>query len=82
MLTDGECSMPRTIKKGVPQECVEGPDLFECYLVPLEPLLECPGFNHHFLAVDIVICFVYHASLNQGAFDLTHTILRKSFNGA
>ena len=61
--------MPRTIKSGVPLGSVLGPVLFSCYLVPLEILSERLDVNYHFYANDTVIYFVYHASINQGAFD-------------
>ena len=79
---DGEYSMPRTIKTGVPQGSILGPVLFSCYLVPLEVLFERLYVNYHFYADDTVICFVYHASINQGAFDLILTTLQKWFSGA
>ena len=37
--------------------------------------------NYHFYADDTVIYIVYHASINQGAFDLIFTTLQKRFSG-
>ena len=82
VLIDGQYSMPRTIKTGVPRGIILGPVLFSCYLVPLEVLFERLELNYHFYADDTVIYFVYHASLNQGAFDLILTTLQKWFSGA
>ena len=82
VLINGEYSMPRTIKTGVPQESILGPNLFSCYLVPLEFLFERLDVNYHFYANDTVIYFVYHASINQGAFDLILTTLQKWYSGA
>ena len=82
VLIDGEYSMPRTIKTGVPQGSVLGPVLFSCYLVPLEVLFERLDVNYHFHADDTVIYFVYQASINQGAFDLIFTTLQKWISGA
>ena len=70
VLIDGEYSMPRTIKTGVPQVSDLGPVLFSCYLVPLEVLFERPNVNYNFYADDTVIYFAYQVSINQGAFDL------------
>ena len=81
-LIDGEYSMPRTIKTGVPQGSILGPVLFSCYLVPLEVLFERLDVNYHFYANDTVIYFLYHASINQRAFDLILTTLQKWFSGA
>ena len=82
VLIDSEYSMPRTIKTGVPQGSILGPLLFSCYLVPLDVPFERLDVNYHFYAYDTVIYFVYHASMNQGAFDLTITTLQKWFSGA
>ena len=76
VLIDGEYSIPRTIKTGVPQGSILGPDLFSCYLVSLEVLFERLDVNYHFYADDTVIYFVYHAWINQGAFDLIPTTLQ------
>ena len=54
VLIDGEYSMPRTIKAGVPRGSVLGPVLFSCYLVPLEVLFERLDVNYHFYADDTV----------------------------
>ena len=81
VLIDGEYSMPRTIKTGVPQGSVLGPVLFSCYLVPLEVLFERLDVNYHFYADDTVIYFVYDSSINR-AFDLILTTLQKWFSGA
>ena len=61
VLIDGEYSMPRTIKTGVPQGSILGPVLFSCYLVPLEVLFERLDVNYHFYADDTVIYFAYCA---------------------
>ena len=76
VLIDGEYSMQRTIKTGIPQGSILGPVL-SFYLVPLEVLFERLDVNYHFYANDTVIYFVYHASINQGAFDLILTTLQK-----
>ena len=55
VLIDGEYSMPRTIKTGVPQRSVLGPVHFSCYLVPLEVLFERLDVIYHFYADDTVI---------------------------
>ena len=81
-LIDGEYSKPRTIKTGVSQGSVLGPVPFSCYLVPLKVLFERLDVNYLFYAEDTVIYFVYHASINQGSFDLTLTALQKWFSGA
>ena len=52
VLIDGEYSMPRTIKTGVPQGSILGPVLFSCYLVPLEVLFERLDVNYLFYADD------------------------------
>ena len=77
VLIDGEYSMPRTIKTGVPQGSVLGPVLFSSYLVPLEDLFERLDVNYLFYADDTVINFVYHASIKQGALDWILTTLQK-----
>ena len=77
VLIDGEYSMQRTIKTGIPQGSILGPVLLSFYLVPLEVLFERLDVNYHFNANDTVIYFVYHASINQGAFDLILTTLQK-----
>ena len=74
--------MPRTIKTGVPQGSILGPVLSSCYLVPLEVLFERLDVNYRFYADYTLIYFVYHASINQGAFDLILTTLQKWFSGA
>ena len=57
VLIDGEYSMPRTIKTGVPQGSILGPVLFSCYLVPLEVLFERLDVNYLFYADDTSILF-------------------------
>ena len=37
---------------------------------------------NYFFAYDTVIYFVYHASINQGAFDFIFKTLQKWFSGA
>ena len=69
--------MPRTIKPGVPQGSILGPVLFSCYLVPLEVLFERLDVSYQYYADDTVIYFVYHALINQGAFDLILTTLQR-----
>ena len=85
--------MHRTIKMGVSLKLgvskwvfqkgsILGPVLFSCYLVLLEVLFERLDVNYQFYANDIVIYFVYYASIYQGAFNLILTTLRKSFSDA
>ena len=58
VLIDGEYSMARTIKTGVPQGSVLGPVLFSCYLVPLEVLFERLDVNYHFYADDTYLFYL------------------------
>ena len=74
--------MPKTIKTGAPQGSLLGPDLFSCSLVPLEVMFERLGVNYYFYSDDFVTYFVFHDSLNQGAFDLILTTLQKRFSAA
>ena len=69
-------------KKGVLQGSVIDSVLFSCYIVPLEVLFERLDVNYYFYADDTVIYFVYHASINQWAFDLILTTLQERFSGA
>ena len=81
-LIDGVYSMSRNIKRSVPQGSVLSPVHFSCYLFPLEVLFGRLDVNYHFYADETVTYFVYHATINQRAFDLTPTTLQKWFSGA
>ena len=74
--------MPRTIKTDFLQGSVLGPSLFSRGLVPLDVLFERLDVIYHFYADDSVINFVYHAFIDQGAFDLILPTLQKWFTGA
>ena len=85
--------MHRTIKMGVSLKMgvskwvfqkgsILGPVLFSCYLVLLEVLFERLDVNYQFYAHDIVIYFVYYASINQGALNLILTTLQEWFSDA
>ena len=79
VLIDGQYSMPRTLKMGVPQGSVPAPVFFLAILFVWNFCLNVLISIIIFMPMTLIY-FVYHASINQGAFDLILTTLQKLFS--